>query len=423
MFLYIVQLDRRFLFARFLFELLFLTYLFSFMVGFAAAGAKDNLHNNGVAVNQEEIKKQVASLEAQLVKIKTSLNDSLMNLQRLQASLLQLNEKDYVLSTRIDGLKEKADNLQLELSKNWQSLQDLLQIQQSEINNLSINSKKISLVLGSFVKLQVDPVPVLFLKSKDASSAIRGIIVLDSFLPWLKQQAEEIKQALYLLNSRKKQLEEAYDKSLKLDSEQEALVEALLSARRDVELHQANAVEELRKEKNKKADFIFQIENLEALLKNLNMQQQASSMPANRIIKVVHWENKKLLKPAGGLLLNNQAPIKNASSNSTGVYWQLPANSAVYMPSNGKISYIGELSSYGKLIIIELGDEYQLVMAGFGKILVKVGEIISQGAIIGYMPQATELSKAANNKTKSSILYQELFQKGKTINIKQWWQP
>lgn len=75
-------------------------------------------------------------------------------------------------------------------------------------------------------------------------------------------------------------------------------------------------------------------------------------------------------------------PVLGKRILHTGVDLKASINTPIYSPYSGIIIYAGWMNGYGKLIIIDNGNNYETRFAHLNRILVKKGQKISKGKII-----------------------------------------
>jgi len=122
----------------------------------------------------------------------------------------------------------------------------------------------------------------------------------------------------------------------------------------------------------------------------------------------VHWaclgpssrgqERKDLLK------------IECNGSASKGVVIETASEAAVLAPAKGVVIFAGEYRSYGKLVVIDLGCDLRLLMAGLGTVTVQHADAVEQGVRLGAM------AVAKGGANYLPVLYVELRRGGQTID-------
>ena len=94
----------------------------------------------------------------------------------------------------------------------------------------------------------------------------------------------------------------------------------------------------------------------------------------------------------------------------------------VTAPADGWVSYAGPFRSFGRLLIINAGDGYYLLLAGMDQISVETGQFVLAGEPVGQMGETSSLA-AALSVVEGSVpaLYVELRKDGGPIDPRPWW--
>lgn len=85
---------------------------------------------------------------------------------------------------------------------------------------------------------------------------------------------------------------------------------------------------------------------------------------------------------------NQQHPILHTITQNTGIDISLPVGSNVTATSDGEISAISWLPSFGNLVIIDHSNGYRTVYAHLSEITVTEGQRVGEGAVIGQSGEA-----------------------------------
>jgi murein hydrolase activator len=80
---------------------------------------------------------------------------------------------------------------------------------------------------------------------------------------------------------------------------------------------------------------------------------------------------------------NQQHPVLHTITQNTGIDISLPVGSDVSTTSEGEVSAISWLPSFGNLIIVDHSSGYRTVYAHLSEITVTEGQHVSEGAVIG----------------------------------------
>ena len=139
----------------------------------------------------------------------------------------------------------------------------------------------------------------------------------------------------------------------------------------------------------------------------LKLKKLIESLEKNKKNRTSYFQAKiKNLLPVGQLSIENI----RTDRLKTGILLTLKNDSLIKAPQNGLVVYADVFKGYGKMIILDLGNNYHLIFSGLNDILCKRGEWIEKGGILG------DMGISLNN----NDLYMEVRFKGKTISPKNW---
>ncbi|MAI02393.1 MAG: hypothetical protein CBE14_001455 [Rickettsiales bacterium TMED254] len=110
------------------------------------------------------------------------------------------------------------------------------------------------------------------------------------------------------------------------------------------------------------------------------------------------------------LPINKQNIIKiNIDKLKTGILLSIKNDTILKAPKDSLVVYADFFKGYGKMIILDLGNNYHLIFSGISLIFCKTGDWLEKGSIIGNID-------INNNK----LVYMEIRFKGKTVNPSKW---
>src|SRR5690606_5920606 len=91
-------------------------------------------------------------------------------------------------------------------------------------------------------------------------------------------------------------------------------------------------------------------------------------------------------------------------------------------PADGNVLYAGPFRSYGQLLILDVGDDYHVLLAGMAGISVAAGQSVLAGEPVGAMGETRIASAlAASGTNLAPELYVEFRKDGKPIDPAPWW--
>ena len=126
--------------------------------------------------------------------------------------------------------------------------------------------------------------------------------------------------------------------------------------------------------------------------------------------------NKKKFGNFNFSKLNDIMPVASISIKSiktddlkTGILLSLKDATMLKTPKDSLVVYADFFKGYGKMVILDLGSDYHLILSGLTNIYCKTGDWLEKGSKIGNIT-------IINNE----IIYMEFRFKGKTINPSRW---
>lgn len=89
-------------------------------------------------------------------------------------------------------------------------------------------------------------------------------------------------------------------------------------------------------------------------------------------------------RPVVGNLISAWGSVTE-SGPATGVTYRTAPGASVRTPCAGRVDFAGPFRTYGQMVILNCGQHYRFVMAGFSGLDVATGQALSKGAPVGHM--------------------------------------
>lgn len=89
------------------------------------------------------------------------------------------------------------------------------------------------------------------------------------------------------------------------------------------------------------------------------------------------------LMPVSGHILTYFGEQNTQGHKSHGLYIDVPHNSDVKSPFQGKVAFSGAFRHYSNVVIIDHNQGYHSLLMGFQNVSVKVGDLVQKGQILG----------------------------------------
>lgn len=78
----------------------------------------------------------------------------------------------------------------------------------------------------------------------------------------------------------------------------------------------------------------------------------------------------------------------DAPIHSRGVVYETAADAHVSSPAAGQVDYAGPVANLGDVVIINLGNNYRVVLTGMSHLSVKTGQHVTSHSHVGTMPDS-----------------------------------
>ncbi len=318
-------------------------------------------------------------LNEQVLKTQLKLNKIFFSLKKLATQIVKLEEK-------LDKNKEKKEELEQEI--------ELLNVK------LDDSKKKLTNVLKFYFfeffsneqnyKVEIND---YILTKAILTSMLKLIIVrLDNYLKIYEEKTEKVNK----LNRVLQQIRSLIEKEKSMLKEKEKLKKKYLLLLRTLEFQRLS-------------------------LKNMNLKKETNfQLPRNNIDKNNSSSEKILAKEFKGKLFGKPLLGKievligfGENKTPSGVKFFNPGidikgkeRQEVYSIADGKIIFKGKLPNLGN-VVIEKSGEYKIIYANLGQIEVDIGDGVSKGQRIGYLPTFDEAVP---------YLHLEIIKNGKKLN-------
>ncbi|MDR3524147.1 MAG: peptidoglycan DD-metalloendopeptidase family protein [Acetobacteraceae bacterium] len=144
----------------------------------------------------------------------------------------------------------------------------------------------------------------------------------------------------------------------------------------------------------KAADAAAHAENVRQAIAKLEQMQrsEAKSEPARARAEAVASKASGISGISGGLAVPVAGGIAHHFGDevdgaaSTAIVYQAPSSARVEAPCTARVVFAGQFRSFGLLTILDCGGGYHVVLSGFDRLDVQLGQTLRQGEPVGVMP-------------------------------------
>ena len=307
---------------------------------------------------------------------------------------------------------------------------------------LNVRRDVLADVLAALQRIGRKPPPALAVRPDDALAAVRSAVLVGALLPELRVEAEKLLADLEAQQKVKTQASAERDRfraeATDLVAERTRL-ELLMEDRRKGRSDQEKRLEE---ERHRAADLAAKAESLRDLLAGLSGQAplRASVGPAAgtpaapgpnastaaRLQPAIAFADAKgrLTPPVVGDLVARFGETDAFGVASKGLGFAARPGAQVTSPCDGSVLYAGPFRSYGKLLIINGGGGYHVVLAGMDRIDVELGQFVLAGEPVGVMGargDAPATTTDGSDRAGRPVLYVEFRKDSASIDPTPWW--
>jgi septal ring factor EnvC (AmiA/AmiB activator) len=391
-----------------------------------------------------------ARRETELRQLEEALAASSESRRRLEAEIGELKGDAAKLGAELIDTAERARAAEERIQAVEQRLRTLIASETAIRRSLEARRGIIGEVLAALQRMGRRPPPAVLVRSEDMLSAIRTAMLLGAVLPELRAETDMLATDLAELVRLKAAIvadRETFRRELAdLVREQERL-EVLTAARQE---RMAEAQQTYAHERERAAELAAQAKTLKELIDGVERALSASRRaaeearraaesqarearerlaaaafrdPARLAPKVPFSEAKGLLpRPVSGQTLRDFGVDDGYGGTTRGISITTRPRAVVTSPADGWVAFAGPFRSFGRLLIINAGGGYYLLLAGMDHINVEVGQFVLAGEPVATMGEASSLSPAASSiETNDPVLYVEFRKDGGSIDPGPWW--
>ncbi len=419
------------------------------------------------APTADEVKK---ALDSRREELKSTL-DRAGNIEKDVAKLAEergkLNENLQDTASKIQDSEGRLTVIENRLGE--------LEIQDKMIRgSLAQRHGQISTLLAALQRMGRNPPPVIVTKREDALEMVRSAMLLASAFPGMRTQAlalaDQLSQLVRVVDENRAQKDKEKAENTRLTDYRTQLAGLMETKRRSI-LERQDELRKVREAANEMSKSVTDLNDLIAKLGKTVQENtalgaydaeiraaQAAAKPQSTDLTVPSdSRSEPAQKPDGDVvvmapveqaaIVSNPARIKPAipfqqakaklplpaygkrvlnydertqyGSKSKGLVMETRSAAQVTSPCDGWILYAGEFRSYGKLLIIDAGGGYNVVLAGLSQIDVRPGEFVLAAEPVGTMMAVKK--EPAGAPSAAPVLYIEFRKDGQPIDPDPWW--
>jgi len=357
---------------------------------------------------------QLGTLNAEIARDKPALANAKQKSDQLSQEATGLRQKLIATAARIENLEQETITLGGEIER--------LEKQDRELTaGFERDRISVTKLLAILERLQHDMPPALAVRPDDALAAARGAMLVGASLPPVYAEAARLARRINALKQTRAAL-------LSRRTEASSTFQQLTKARADLEVLTAQKEAEAQTAgdkysalKSRMADIAAKAADFQALVRRVSALRHAGGDEEG--ITVVTASNTgslgpltkgSLLQPVVGTIAKNHDEAPETARNP-GLTYMTRGAAQVIAPADGRILFAGPYHKSGQVLILEITTGYDLVLAGLGRVTVRLNDEVLAGEPVGTMP--AESGSAAGS---SEQLYFELRHDGHGLDPRPW---
>jgi len=282
--------------------------------------------------------------------------------------------------------------------------------------------------LTAIQRVSMTPPSAIMANAKNAADAARASMIMSALTEQLQDRSRQFSQKLTALSDVRSEM--AIERK-RLAETETALSQKRESIRSLVKTKSARAAslsDSVKAEQKRAQELAAKAEDLRELINRFeraadDVVPRLKPAPGRAVPRVKPKSGTRAPEPLnlpegtrfadarGGLKPPVQGTLKSSyGSGRKGLTVSTRNNAQVTAPFTGRIEFAGAFKNYDNVVILNVGENYFMLLTGLGEIFVDSGEMVGAGEPLGLMP-----SSGAN-----SELYIELRKNGAPINPKPW---
>jgi septal ring factor EnvC (AmiA/AmiB activator) len=388
-----------------------------------------------------------ARRESELKQLEEAIAASGESRGRLEAEIGEIKGDAAKLEAALIATAQRARAAEDRIQAVEQRLQSLTQSEAAIRRSFEARRGVVTEVLAALQRMGRRAPPAVLVRPEDMLAAIRGAMLLGAVVPELRAETDALATDLAELVRLKTAIaadRDAFRRELAdLAREQERL--GLLTAARQERLVQAQ--QSFASERDRAAGLAAEARTLKELIDGMERDIAAAGKaeddakhtaenqarqtrerfaaaafrdPARLAPKAPFSEVKGVLpRPVGGQVVRGFGADDGYGGMTRGISIASRPRAVVTSPADGWVAFAGPFRSFGRLLIINAGSGYYLLLAGMDHISVDVGQFVLAGEPVATMGNALPAPSAIE--TSGPVLYVEFRKDGSSIDPGPWW--
>ena len=308
------------------------------------------------------------------------------------------------------------------------------------LERLGENREALIGLLAAIQRIETQTPPAVLAAPDDAADAARAAALMADVAPALQARAEALSEQLAELRALRADIESEQD-ALELTedtlADQRLELRALIAERRALEARRRNEAVDFLEASSTAGQRARSIRSLIGELSRMSevsptvnprRREVEDAIPEPRMrpprelvsarVPVTPLETLRfpdargrLRPPATGDIVRDFDEVSEDGTTSEGIFIRTRPRAQVVSPFDARVEFAGPFNTYGGLLILNVGDDYYIVLAGMAVTYASAGQSVLAGEPVGAMPDQSQ---------PAPDLYLELRRDGVAIDPAPW---
>ena len=308
------------------------------------------------------------------------------------------------------------------------------------LDRLTADRESLIDVLAAIQRIESQAPPAVLAAPDDAAEAARAASLMADVAPALRERAAQLAEELERLRAVRDEIEQEQST---LDLAEESLatqrleLEVLIAERRALEARRRNEAVSYLEASSTAGERARSIRSLIGELSRMaevlptvspRRREAEDAIPAPRIrpprdmvaarppsapLETLRFADARgrLQMPVAGEVAFRYGEVTPDGTPSEGIFIRTRARAQVVSPFDARVEFAGPFNTYGGLLILNVGDDYYIVLAGMAVTYASAGQSVLAGEPVGAMPDQTQAAPD---------LYLELRRNGNAVDPGPW---
>jgi septal ring factor EnvC (AmiA/AmiB activator) len=267
---------------------------------------------------------------------------------------------------------------------------------------MAANRGQASRLLSALQLYSRNPPPALLVSPRSANDAVNAAILMRAMMPELKRRAAAMQLEAESFNRVRRQTALAHTALFTTESQQadrRAEIERLIAEKTALKTRLETDAQAADLQAQGLAERIARLGGL--------VEALGPSTPSRVSGPALAAQLGGLRAPVRGALIRRFGEPGDGGGRSSGLTWRAEPMAAVTAPAAGRVEFAGPLKGWGQVVVIAVGGDWRVVLAGLDRISVEAGRSVAAGESVGVMGQA---------RTPPPQLYMELRSNGQPVD-------